>query len=493
MIFVVFICLSWQVIVEQCSIDDVGLVLTDYYQKWCPACQKLDPVLQEIDNTLERHNLDIKIQKIDCKDCKCDDNDIQSYPTVVLRKDGKEISRFSGYKSYKDLGDFLVEHSNVDKEIFEGHIESTKNELLELTDSDMYQGLDGPWLVYFYYKDPSKFESTLVELEKIYDTKINFGKISYEQSKNFINQYNIKSYPAIYGVYNGLFVPFMDFVNLNDLSKFCDKLVEPSFKNIKVEDFKKEVQLLDHGEPLYIVFHTDTNKANQYFAEYAHRYKFKTRIFKTQDKSLFSMASIFPVSSIDKKNAEDSDIVKFGVYKNGRFYEYKGDISNEDDVAAWLFHTHFSYVTEIKTATFSSIFNGYKPAMILLTQGEQFMTEFNEFSADRHLGTPYINVLFAALDTNNYGNFVPTLLPNLTTPTLVIYDPIHKQFRHKEVELNKETFKETAMKVLKLYEQNSLELYPRVKTYKRYYLLGIGLLITAILVATGRSKDKKQV
>lgn len=238
MIFLGFLCLSWQVIVEQCGIDDSGLVLTDYYQKWCPACQKLEPVLQEIDNTLERHNLDIKIQKVDCKDCKCDDTDIQAYPTVVLRKDGKEISRFNGYKSYKEVGDFLAEHSNINKDIFEGHIESTKNELLELTDSDMYQGLDGPWLIYFYYKDPSKFEEPLLQLEKIYDTKINFGKISYDQSKNFINQFNIKSYPAIYGVYNGLFVPFLDIVNLDALSKFCDKLVDPSFKSIKMEEFK---------------------------------------------------------------------------------------------------------------------------------------------------------------------------------------------------------------------------------------------------------------
>lgn len=208
---------------------------------------------------------------------------------------------------------------------------------------------------------------------------------------------------------------------------------------------------------------------------------------------MFYMASIFPLSSSDKKNAKDSDIVKFGVFKNGRFYEYKGDISNEDEVAAWLFHTHFSYVTAIKAYTFSSIFNGYKSVMLLLTEGDQFLTEFNEFSADRHLGSPYINMLFASVDIFEHANFVPSLLPNIDTPTLVIYDPISKQFRHTEVDLKKETFKETAMKVLKLYEKNSLELYPRQKTYKRYYLLGFGLLILAILIATGRNKEKKRV
>ncbi|EEQ81570.1 hypothetical protein NCER_101950 [Vairimorpha ceranae BRL01] len=493
MLLIFLLHFSLQVVVEQCAVESSGFVLLDYYQKWCPACQKLDPVLEEIDNTLERNGYDITVQKVDCNNCEFNKEDIKSFPTVVLKNNGNEVARFSGYKSYKELGEFLSTHSDVDKSIFDNHIESKPAELLELIDSDMYQGLDGPWIVYFYYKDPSKFESTMLELEKIYNGKINFGKISYEQSKDLIHQYNIKSYPAIYGIFNGLMVPFLEAVNLNELSKFADKLIAPSFRKLKLADFKQEIQLLEHGEPLYLVFHTNQSKANQYFAEHAHKYKFKTKIFNTDDAALFSMASIFPSSKTEKQNLTDSDAIKLGVYKNGRFYEYKGDISNENDIAAWLFHTHFSYVTEIKSSTFTSIFNGYKPAMVLLTKGEQFIKEFNEFSADRHLGAPFIHILFAVLNTNEYENFVPSLLPKMTVPNLVVYDPTTKQFRHTDMNLTKETFKESAMKMLKIYEEGKLQLYPRPPSHKKYYLLAVGFVILGALFIAKSSKNKKRV
>ncbi|WUR02525.1 DnaJ subfamily C member [Vairimorpha necatrix] len=473
--------LTMQVVLEECGVQPNGLVLTDYYQKWCPACQKLEPVLSEIDNTLDRHGYDITIQKIDCNECDFNKEEITSSP------------QFTGYKSYKEIGEFLTSHTDLDKAIFADHIESKPKELLELTDSDMYQGLDGPWIVYFYYKESTKFESIMLELQKIYESKINFGKISYAQSKDLVHQYNLQSYPAIYGFFNGLMVPFLESVNLNELSKFSDKLIEQSFKKLNVSEFKQAIQLLDHGEPLYLVFHTDQSKANQYFAEHAHKYKFKTKIYHTNDKMLFAMASIFPSSKDEKANAEDSDMVKLGVYKNGRFYEYKGNINDENELSAWLFHTHFSYVTEIKSSTFSSIFNGFKPALILLTKDEQFIKEFNDFSADRHLGSPFVNLLFAALNTNEYENFVPSLLPNMETPTLVIYDPINKQFRHTKIPLTKENFTKSAMKVLQMYEHGSLPLYPVIHSYKKYYILAIGFIILGVLIATRTSQHKKRI
>lgn len=475
-----FLLISYQVIIEQCGVIEEGLVLTEYYQKWCPACQKLDPLLQELDNRIERNEIDFRIQKVDCTDCECDKNEIKSYPTAILRNFGKEVARFTGYKTWTELTDFITSHTSINKEIFEDFVKAEEEKLHELSSSEMYQGLDGPWIIYFYYKDSSPFENLMLQLQKIYGEKINFAKISYNESKDFITQLNIKSYPAFYGIFNGLSVPYLESLSLDAFSKFCDKLIEPSFKNLKFEEFKLQASLLDFGEPLYLVFYNDLIVANQYFAEYAHKYKYKAKIFKTDDKKLFDIAAIHPTSSKDHDSIDNK--IKFGVYKNGRFYEYRGDISNEDEVAAWIFHTHFKYVTEIRNSTFSSIFNGFKPAMILLTQGEELLTEFNHFSADRHLGSPYIDLLFASLDTSIYPNFIPTLLPNLPVPSLIMYDPVKKLFRNKKFTLSKTNFHEKAMETLKLYEKGKLELYPRLKTYKRYYILGLGMLIGLFLL-----------
>ena len=77
-------------------------VLVDFWAEWCPPCKMLAPILEEI--ATERDG-QIKIAKLDT-----DENPtapqkfgVMSLPTLILFKDGAEVSRVVGYRSKSQL------------------------------------------------------------------------------------------------------------------------------------------------------------------------------------------------------------------------------------------------------------------------------------------------------------------------------------------------------------------------------------------------------
>jgi thioredoxin 1 len=77
-------------------------VLVDFWAEWCPPCKMIAPVLEEI---ATEKNGRIKIAKLDA-----DENPktvqqlgVMSLPTLILFKNGKELSRVVGYRTKKQL------------------------------------------------------------------------------------------------------------------------------------------------------------------------------------------------------------------------------------------------------------------------------------------------------------------------------------------------------------------------------------------------------
>jgi thioredoxin 1 len=71
-------------------------VLVDFWAEWCGPCRMIAPVLE---NLAEEYASSLKIAKLDV-----DNNPqvslnygVQSIPTMILFKDGKEVERIVGY------------------------------------------------------------------------------------------------------------------------------------------------------------------------------------------------------------------------------------------------------------------------------------------------------------------------------------------------------------------------------------------------------------
>lgn len=77
-------------------------VLIDFFAVWCGPCKMLMPILEGLEKDYEGK---VKIVKINTDESPDTSNQfgIQSIPTLVFMKDGREIERLSGFKSREEL------------------------------------------------------------------------------------------------------------------------------------------------------------------------------------------------------------------------------------------------------------------------------------------------------------------------------------------------------------------------------------------------------
>lgn len=71
-------------------------VLVQYYAEWCGPCQMLKPVLEQIST----EQTDIEFYRVNIEEHRelATKAGIQSIPTVVTYKGGKELGREAGFK-----------------------------------------------------------------------------------------------------------------------------------------------------------------------------------------------------------------------------------------------------------------------------------------------------------------------------------------------------------------------------------------------------------
>ena len=72
-----------------------GSVLVDFYSKTCGPCKMLSFILKDIDKKIGEK---VKIIKVDFEENPdlIEEHKVEGYPTLIMFKDGKEVSRKSG-------------------------------------------------------------------------------------------------------------------------------------------------------------------------------------------------------------------------------------------------------------------------------------------------------------------------------------------------------------------------------------------------------------
>ena len=75
-------------------------VLVDFYADWCAPCKYVAPLMDELARTHEGKLLVVKIDTDEAPDVS-QEWDIRSIPTVILFKEGEEVSRSMGFEPEK--------------------------------------------------------------------------------------------------------------------------------------------------------------------------------------------------------------------------------------------------------------------------------------------------------------------------------------------------------------------------------------------------------
>jgi thioredoxin 1 len=83
-----------------------GVTMVDFYADWCGPCRTIAPVIEELSN--EFHG-QAKIAKLDIEQSQVATANWQvtMVPTVIIFKEGKEVSRVVGIKDKKGFSKIL--------------------------------------------------------------------------------------------------------------------------------------------------------------------------------------------------------------------------------------------------------------------------------------------------------------------------------------------------------------------------------------------------
>lgn len=79
-----------------------GVTLVDFYADWCGPCRMIAPIVEELATKM---NGKAKIAKVDIESAQqvTANFGVTSIPTIIIFKDGEEVSRVVGLKNLETL------------------------------------------------------------------------------------------------------------------------------------------------------------------------------------------------------------------------------------------------------------------------------------------------------------------------------------------------------------------------------------------------------
>jgi thioredoxin 1 len=82
-----------------------GATIVDFWAPWCGPCRMMAPIFEEVSKEFPKVTF-AKINVDDANDIAAS-NDVMSIPTLILYKDGKEVTRLTGALPKEELVDAL--------------------------------------------------------------------------------------------------------------------------------------------------------------------------------------------------------------------------------------------------------------------------------------------------------------------------------------------------------------------------------------------------
>ncbi|KAI5191684.1 hypothetical protein NEMIN01_1617 [Nematocida minor] len=450
-----------------------GYSITKYYAEKCVHCQSITPKIKKIVNSIERKGINITAYNVDTAKCHDEIAEIEAIPTIILRKDNKELLKFSGDMEYEKIVEMFTEATGLSHSIFEKEVHMPQ-EILSVTKQDFLSSFVGPWIVYFENAYDQVLEDILLETYKSFHGEIKIARYTGADKEIVAGRYYIYDFPGLLVMYDGILMRYNGDMTLAAFHEFCSRLVEPSFKDITTDELSK----ISH--PTFVVFYSDIVLANRAFRRIAHDLKMNASTFKMKIES-----------------EEKESILRLAVFKNGNKFYYDGDINNEGAIREWLFHAHFPNISKLGMDNFYSIFHGLKPVVTIVTEGgNKELENFEEIAYENNRGAASSPYVFTFVDKSEYPKFTETNFGALKSDYLIVFFNPEQQMFYGRRRKAKESVQAYFDTQLNDYKEGKLPKYAKenVVSYKK---IVIGCAIVAS-VGTGlkmllSSKKKKTV
>ena len=83
------------------------LIVVDFFASWCGPCRMLAPAIEQVCT-----ENDVTLYKVDTDEDGelAQKNGVLALPTVILFKDGKEISKFVGFRPQEEIEQIIKQY-----------------------------------------------------------------------------------------------------------------------------------------------------------------------------------------------------------------------------------------------------------------------------------------------------------------------------------------------------------------------------------------------
>jgi thioredoxin domain-containing protein 5 len=476
----VMLSLAHAIVYKGCVVPSSDkLTLIKYYRKSCKHCQRIGPKLNRVAESIEEAGIPFVFAQVEASECKEEFPKVESVPTVVVKKEGKELGRFSGDISYEDLVDFMAEHTQLERGRFLPPVKEPKSldALLKVTKRDFVRPFKGPWVVYFDDGKNKAIEDMLLETYRTFQGEISIAKYVGIDKEIVASRYYIYEFPTLLVFYDGILMKYNGDMKITAFNDFCTELTDPSFREVSIEEIEK---LGEGGSPIFTVFYKNQMEANRIFRRIAHDLKMNAKIYKSKDESVVKL---------------EENAIKLAVFKNGTHFLYDGDITDEAAIREWLFHTHFPNLSKLSMDNFYSIFHGLKPVALLISHGtnNKSISEFEDISASHNRGLSSSPLVFTYVDAAEYPKFAESNFGQIKAPLIVFFDPSKQVFYGERMHTG-ERIGEYFARMHQDYEAGTIKKYLREKprTYK-WVIFGFAGIGGALFGVTKLISSRKKI